>query len=103
MRTHSDERVLTCESMEPADKSAYADWMAKAQAYWDQEDSDGEVEYVDFDGPTVHPATPERPFAHPDPLASPGRPFTGPGNQFSPARVGWFPPWSRSMGLMADA
>jgi hypothetical protein len=57
MRTHSDERVLTCESMEPADKSAYADWMAKAQAYWDQEDSDGEVEYVDFDGPTVHPAT----------------------------------------------
>jgi hypothetical protein len=66
--------------MEPADKSAYADWMAKAQAYWDQEDSDGEVEYVDFDGPTVHPATPESLTQIPSPLRA--DPLPGPAINF---------------------
>jgi hypothetical protein len=82
-------RMEISEPPDPADESAYSDWKVKAHAYWDLEDwdlefSDNEVEYVDFDG-TVYPITPERPFAHPDPLASPGRPFTGPGHRLPPA------------------
>jgi hypothetical protein len=68
---------------DPADERAYADWLVRVHEWWDEDESDsGELDYVDHDG-TVYPITPDRPFGHPDRLASPDRAFTEPGHRLS--------------------